>query len=255
MALSPEELDKQIKMVGDNAQIKLKNIRLRFGNPLVVRENESTDNGKPVVRYTYEGVFLLNEVEDADQIALVKRAIAKVIALKFPNQRAAVRPENRCLQSAMIREQNPETGEEELVERYAGTEGNMMLTARAYCRKGTENPVQVIGPKKTLVRGVRQWVQLDPDKDQDLIYAGCYCNLVVRIYGLVGDPKKQTVNRVSCSLEIVQHSGHGDAFSAPRANADDLMDEEEVEEDDLGEALGDDDLGAAASDTGEDWDV
>lgn len=241
--MTKEELDAQITMVGDNAQIKLKNVRLRFGNPIEVREQEGTDKkGKPTMRYTMEGTFLLNEETQADQIALVKRAIQRVIAAKFPDKtkKVIISPENRCLQSGMIID--PDT--EEKIERYAGCEGNMLLSTKAYLRTATSpNPVQVIGPRKTLQYGKKQWVQLTLENDgPKLIYRGCYCNIVVRIYALAANTEINTPNRVSASLEIVQHVGHGEEFSAPRADADDLMDEEEVE------GLEDDDLGAGASD-------
>lgn len=251
--MTKEEIDAQITMVGDNAQIKLKNVRLRFGDLFTVREQEGQDKkGNPVPRYTLEGTFLLNEETQDDQIALVKRAIQRVITAKFGGKKVVVAAANRCLQSGMM--VDPDTDEK--VERYAFCEGNMLLSARAYLRSATaENPIQLLGPRKTMVRGKKQWVQLTEENGgRDLLYLGCYCNIVVRLWATLGDPEKNMPNRVSASLEIVQHCGRGEEIiSGNRADADELMDEEEVDEDeaDLDGTEGlDDDLGAAGSSGG-----
>lgn len=207
-----------------NIELKLKNVRLSFDNLFEPQEQETDAGAKS---YSYNCVFLLDKVKDADQIKMIQEAMVKARDAKWPGVKKSIAAEKRCLRDG--EPADPDTGERAPL--YDGYKGMMYLSAkRAVKSKDAANPVSLIGPRK------------GPDgkfprvKESDgLLYGGAYVNAVVRVYAFDGSAKKYP-DRINCSLEAIQHKAHGEAFGAKRVNADEAF-EDEQGEDDIGGAV------------------
>lgn len=211
-----------------NIEIKLKDVRLSFDNLFEPQIQKSEKTGLDDI--SYNCVFLLDKERHADQIAMVVDAMAKARDARWPGLGKKIPPERRCM-----RDGEPEIdGEREAL--YDGYAGQMYISAKRKVKKVTDaNPVQLIGPRKELdpQTGERRFKQLTKDNGgEDLIYGGAYVNAIIRLYAYDGS-RDGNPDRLNASLEVVQHKRDGERFGAKRVDANNVMDEEEDDGDDM----------------------
>jgi hypothetical protein len=205
-------------------KVKLKNVRLSFAHlfkPQDPKPDKDTGKkGEP----KFNCAFLIPKKtpEGKALIAQIKKVADEVKAKKWGANIPKLKPEKVCLRDGDL-------------ESYDGYEGMVYVSA-----SNAKRPTLV--DKKKDAKG--KWVKLyDPEADkivnggQSLLYSGCYVNAIVKLWAQDNEHGK----RVNASLELVQFLKHGETFGAAQADADDELDDDDVEGFDDGDATDDED--------------
>jgi len=187
-------------------KIMIKNARLAFPDLFVASAMD--EDSKPA----FGATFLLDPVEQKDQIAALNAAIEKVAKEKWASKAEPVLSNLRKRGCVCLREGDDKVNASG--EAYAGFEGMMCISARH-------------ATKPTIID--RDRTPLDSTDGRP--YAGCYVNASIEIW----PQDNKWGKRVNAQLRGVQFVKDGDAFGGGSpAGADEF---EELEED-----FGDDDM-------------
>ena len=168
------------------AKIQLKNVRLSFPS-IFKRSDFNGQEGK------FEATFLLNKETQADQIAMLEKAIDSAIA----EAKVKVPSDKRCFKDGDDFD-------------YAGYEGHMAFKA------STNRRPTVIDRDKTPLA-----------EDDGKPYAGCYVNAIVDIW--IQD--NNFGRRANGNLFGIQFVKDGDAFGAGDVDVTDEFDAFDDEDD------------------------
>ena len=171
------------------SKIKLKNVRLSFPSLF----NRATFDG---VETKFEATFLLDKETQADQIAVVNKAIDALLKEKFP--KGAPKSVKRTVFS---------DGDLRDYDGYSGT----------YAFKGTNNT------RPTVINRDRSPI-VEAD---NVLYAGCYVNAVVDLW--YSDHTKGG-KQILGNVKGVQYSKEGKPFGIDTTAADDDFDDISDEE-------------------------
>jgi hypothetical protein len=205
-------------------KVKLKNVRLSFAHLFKPQDGKvDKDTGKKgEPKFNCSFLFSKKTPEGKALYAEIKKAADEVKSKKWGNNIPKLKPEKICLRD----------GDQE---EYDGYEGMYYLSASNNSRPQLVHKVKDSKGK---------WVKfVDPESGnvindgQKYLYSGCYVNGIVKLWAQDNEHGK----RLNASLELVQFLKHGDAFGAKQLDADDEIDDDDVEgfEDD-GDFGGDD---------------
>lgn len=188
----------------------LKNVRLSF--PKLWKKEAATDDAKP----KYGASFLMDPAtpDGKRNVRACQQAIEAVMMEKF-KRKVTLKPGREGMQDGddVI---SDKTGEP-----YVGYEGMKVVTAK------NDKKFPIVDRRKRPV-----------SEEDDVIYAGCYVNVVLRFYGI--DGKEKGGNGIFASLEALQFAGDGEAFGGGSVDVDDYF--EDFEDDGGADAGYDDDL-------------
>lgn len=189
-------------------EVVLKRARLSF--PKIWKKEAATDDAEP----KFGASFLMDPTtpEGKQNIRACKQAIEEVMLEKF-KRKVTLKPGREGMRSGDD-EISDKTGEP-----YVGYEGMMVVTAK------NKNKFPIVDRRKRPV-----------SEEDDVIYAGCYVNAVIRFYAIEG--KEKGGNGIFASLEALQFAADGEAFGGSTVDVDDYFDDfgdddEGVEDDDL----------------------
>ena len=163
-------------------QIKLLNVRLSFPDLFKPKSVMGSDP-------KYGAAFLLDKKDDADQIELIEKAIKEVTDEKFP--KGAPKGLKTCLHE----------GAEKAYDGYHA--GNMYISSSCTLRP-------------TVIDRDRAPLAADDGKP----YAGCYCNVVLRLWA----QDNQYGKRINAQLQGVQFSKEGEQFGVEAFNPEEHFD-------------------------------
>ena len=170
------------------SKIILKNARLSFPSLFATEQYNGQDTGK------FAATFLVPK--DSKEAKAIKKAIKSAIELKFGKD--APKKLKSCVKD----------GDE--VD-YDGYDGMMAIKANTKKR-----PVLLNKDKSPIT------------EEDDILYAGCYVNVSLEVYGL----DNQYGKRVSCQLNGIQFAKDGESFGQSN---DTMGDFDAVDDDDDGE--------------------
>lgn len=151
--------------------VTLNNVRLSF--PALWEPRKGPDANS---KASYQAAFLLDKTDNAADIAAVKAAIAAITKETFKGKQ----PPKICLR---------EGSEKPDLEGYG--DGVMFINARSDKRP------HVIGRKMEAI-----------GPDDGIVYAGCYVNATIRLWGQDNNYGK----RINAQLRAIQFVKKGDAF-------------------------------------------
>lgn len=195
-------------------KVTLKRVRLSFADNLYAAERgdeRASGKHKGKVPYRWSANFIIDGADKA-QIEAVKVALRKARDAQWPSDPPKIKADKMCLRD----------GDEES---YAGYAGNWYVSASrtAYGSKdGTapKRPFRIIGRNK---------VKRDdgtpgfPDVAEGIVYAGCYVNVVIRIWA---QDDAEYGKRLNASIEAVQFWEDGEALGGgAKVNVDEAFDE------------------------------
>lgn len=214
--------------MADDLQITLKNVRLSFVSLFDAKVYKDKKTGE-IQSYSQEVNILLDKDADKATIDKIKEMQRAAIKARFGDNPPTIPAENRCLRDGEI--VDPDTGEKKA--RWEGYSNKVFISAS----KKFKQPLDQVDPAKRvqLLDGFKgpdgKFPRLKASDGK--LYSGVYADVIIRIYAYDGR-KDENPNRVNASLEAVKFRRHGDAFGAAPVNADDLFEENEVDDDDFG---------------------
>lgn len=230
-------------MADKNIELKLNNVRLSFFNGFVPQEGKD-DDGK-IVRYNYNTNVLIPK--DSPLADAIKKAMGEAKKAAWGDNPPRLAPDKLCL-----RDGEPADEEGVRTALYEGYAGHFYLSANKpvspedydLIKAGKKKrPISIIGPRKGPDGKFRQL----EEGDEFAPYSGCFANVIVRIYGYIGDAKKNRPARINASLEAIQFKAPGEPFGSRGVDVDSAFEEEEDDQMEVssgGSAAGDDfDLG------------
>jgi len=182
----------------------LKMVRLSF--PHLWTPTAATEDGKK--KFRASALMDPETAQGKANIEAVKKAMNHVAKEKWKDKAEritkALEKNRKCLRNG-----DDSTNEEGEV--YDGYEGMMVLVA------ANDRRPQVLDRDKTPVA-----------EEDDVMYAGCYVDIVASFYTV--DGKERGGNGIFASLEIVRFRKDGEAFGAAPLDADDYLDDEDEDE-------------------------
>lgn len=181
----------------EGGYVKLMNVRVSY--PHLDKPYAGEDGGEP----KFGMVSMLNKKEHKDAIALVDSAIADLLKA---NKNAKVSKDKRCIRD----------GDDSDKEEY---EGHFTLSARE--------------SKRPTVRD-GDGVELDKDEINDVIYAGCYADVLIRLWY----QDNKFGKRVNANLNAVKFRADGEPFGEGRVDDEEMWDDDD---DNWGDSGSDDD--------------
>ncbi len=204
----------------DIGKVKLRRVRLSFPHILEPQPGRPDKATGKTAEPRYNASFLIPKNGDEiqkDNLKKLKAAKEAVMAAKWPPKPG--KPAFKLKAEKLCTRDGDEENREEYKDHY-------------YVASGTsvDRPPEVIDSRKD---AEGQWVRLVGEKNGERgwinggaakMYAGCYVNAIVRLWAQDNDYGQ----RVNATLEIVQFYGHGDAFGAQRANAEDEFGDDDV---------------------------
>lgn len=234
---------------GKNVEIKLRKVPISFVEVFEPVQG-SDDKGNPTDRFYLSTGVLLDKDTDAGkaQIAAVRQAMKDARTAEWGEAAPAIGANCLCLQDGEPIDPNSIDDEHPngvRVARWNGYEGRMYIStnkpikaktmeeARAVLRDN--NPVQILGPRKTAQdRNGKAIFPTLTDKD-GLIYSGAICDVIVKIYPYNGTGKggngKNHPHRINASLEAIKFVEHGTRFGGGKpVDAQSAFDEEDDED-------------------------
>lgn len=260
---------------GKNVEIKLRKVRLSFCDVFEAVQG-SDDKGNPTDRFYLSTNILLDKETDAGkaQIAAVRQGLKEARTAEWGESPPSIGANCLCLQDG--EPIDPNTLDDDgkggtRKARWEGYAGHMYISANkplkaknkeeAAAELKEKNPVQILGPRKTAkdANGNPMFPILT-EKD-GLIYAGCYADVIIKIYPYNGTGKggngKNHPHRINASLEAIKFVEHGQAFGGKRINAQDEFDEETGDEDgdDATSGASESGSGGGSTASGDDFDA
>jgi len=241
------------KESGKNVEIKLRRVPLSFCD--VFEAIEGTDEaGKPTGRFHVSTSVLIDKNTERGkiQIAAIREAMKFARTAEWGETPPAIGADRLCLQDGEPIDPNtadpdvPGSGERK--PRWEGYAGRMYVSAKRYLKaKNAEdaarevrdnNPVPILGPRKTAKDSAGNAVFPVLKESDGLIYSGCIADVIIQIYPFNGTGKgpngKNLPHRINASLEAIKFVEHGTPFGGKKIDAQSAFDEEEGEEDDEG---------------------
>lgn len=233
-------------MAEKNVEVKLRRVRLSFESLFDPDERKDEKTGA-INGYAYGGNFLIpkqievgGKMVDNPLAQELVDAMKEAATARWGANPPKIPPERKC-----FRDGEPKAVDEMTQERtgprepiYEGYEGMYYVSAsRTVKNKDDENPVQLLGPRKTdkdPKTGKARFPRLT--KKDGMIYSGAVVDAIIRVYAYDGT-KGGHPHRINASLEAVKFVEHGQAFGAKPIDADSAFDEED----------GDDGFGAEES--------
>lgn len=245
---------------GKNIEIKLRRVPISFVEVFEPVQG-SDDKGNPTDRFYLSTSILLDKDTEAGkaQTAAIRQGMKDARAAEWGDEKVSIGAQALCLQDGepidpdtieYDADEKPIPGTGTRVARWAGYEGRMYVSAnkpigtktskpktmeeaRAILRDN--NPVQILGPRKTAQD--RNGTPIFPtltDKD-GLIYSGAICDVIIKIYPYNGTGKggngKNHPHRINASLEAIKFVEHGVRFGGGKpVDAQNAFDEEEDED-------------------------
>jgi len=183
-------------MPTDEFTVKLTNVRLSF--PHLFEPSASVKDGP----LKYRANFLIDPAtpDGKASIAAMQKAIKHAEMDKWKKSPQVYKGDRCCLQDGNTKMNNASG------DIYDGYEGMMVVNA------STDNRPVVVNRSRVPV-----------SKEDNLFYAGCYVNAVVRLYTVDGADKGG--KGLFAGLQAVQFSGPGEAFGAGQVNPDEVFDD------------------------------
>lgn len=179
--------------------IILPEVRLAFSRNLKVPGSQKKDDGTDGIP-KYSCVFLIDK-DDTEAVATLKGAVQRAAAAKWPADYKALLPMLRD-QKRLCFSEGPHYAKDGTTRQ--GWENVVSVSASRYADRGRPGLFDNVADPKT---GAPVDLGDDPG---GRIYAGCYVNAKVNIYGW-DHPKFG--KRVMCEVLAVQYADEGDAFS------------------------------------------
>jgi hypothetical protein len=208
-----------------NIELKLNDVRLSFFNGFTPQDGKDDDGN--VTRMNYNTNVLIPK--DSPLVDMIKKAMGDAKKAKWGDSPPRLAPDKLCL-----RDGEPKDDTDVPVALYDGYAGHFYLSANkpvsvedyeAIKAGRKKRPISIIGPRKGPDGKFKQLV----DGDEFAPYSGCFANVIVRIYGYIGDAKKNRPARINASLEAVQYKRFGEPFGSRGIDVDNAFDEEDDE--------------------------
>jgi hypothetical protein len=200
----------------DQQMIYLKNVRLSF--PQLFEKKAAVANGKEkygcniiIDPNTPQGKENLRKVRAAIKFSELEKFQKSPMAYKSADRQCLLEGDDDCFINSKTKE------------RYQGYEGMMIL------RMGSDTQPQVVDRDPSIAL----------DKDDPIPYAGCWVDVLGRIFSVDGKDKGGA--GTFCGLNIVQFRKHGDAFGGAHVDATKVMDTIDDDDDAPAGGGGDDD--------------
>lgn len=187
-----------------DGSLLLKNVRASYPNVFKARESEAED-GTKTSAYSITGLMPKDTHRDAKNMCV--EIINKMLA---ENKIKAVAADRKFIKDGDTLAKDE-------------CEGQWVVSARE-----TKNRPSVRSNKKDPETGKAK--RLDPERDSNVIYGGCYVNILIRPWF----QNNKFGKRVNASLVAVQFLRDGEAFGSGRIREEDVDDTFEAEEDDTG---------------------
>jgi hypothetical protein len=209
-------------MANENPEIKLKDVRLSFSDNLFVAEaGEVRTKGKHKGKIPYRNSanFLIPKTNTV-LIDAIKKVMIEARDQLWPKDPPKIKGDKLCLQDGDDVE-------------YAGYADHMYISASrtTYGTDGKvpKRPFRIIGRNKVELADGKQGFP-DINESDDIVYAGCYVNAVLRIWAQ-DDPDYG--KRINASIEGVQFWRPGERFGGgKRLDVDNAFDEYQDDDDD-----------------------
>jgi len=212
------------KKVNLDQIVVLKDVRLSFPHLFEPQERENDDGTK---RKNYNCALLIPKDHPQVKTMLAAFKKAATAARKKAWGDDPVRwPNVPSHQVALKDGDNPDhTDRPEY-------EGHYFLNASA----PVDRPPRVLTNRKD---SNNRWIKAEQG-EKGAVYAGCFVNSIIEIWGQKKDSKKNMPNRINAGVQTVQFRRDGDPFTVQPVDPNDLLDDDDVSTE--GE-IGDDDDG------------
>jgi hypothetical protein len=191
--------------------ILLKNVRASYPHVLIPQENEN-DDGKTTKSYSIKALLPKETHEEAKK--LLVRVVNQI--LKDNNKGGKIPSDKKFIRDGDPKDDDDVAKPDEV--------GCWVVSARE-----SKRPAALSNKRDPETKKAKR---LDPNDvdDVDLIYGGCYVNILIRPWWQSNKYGK----RVNAGLSAVQFRGHGEAFGTGRIRDEDVDEtfEEGLEDDD-----------------------